>query len=134
MLKASFSRLSIVSLPVRHFAKGKNSYHARKAAFKAKLDAAQDELNNLPKFSNLIRQLYRRSHPDILRASHLEFAQINDQSMQILNSILTSIKTYNEYPPQIVKNVPFYLKTTGSDNLSCVELNIRTAGGDSKKQ
>jgi hypothetical protein len=52
--------------------------------------------------------------------------------MQILNGILNTIKQYNEYPPQIIKRVPFYLRESGND-LKCVELRIQTAGGDCRR-
>lgn len=131
MLRSSFSRVSYSGISVRNFTRPKNSYLARKEANKNR--AAQSE-DDLPKFSTMIRQLYRKSHPDLLRASHPMFAAENDQSMQVLNSVLTAIKTYNEFPPQIVKNIPFHLKVPGTTALNCVNLNIRTAGGDSKKQ
>lgn len=92
----------------------------------------------LPTINVLLRQLYRRAHPDILRASHPALADINDDSMQTLNGVLSTIKEAvegNEYPPQIVKSVPFHMKNTKDTNkIDCVELNIKTAGGDSRKQ
>jgi hypothetical protein len=54
--------------------------------------------------------------------------------MQVLNGVLSAVKTYNEYPPQIVKRIPFHMKTVGADTVTCFHLNIITAGGDSKKQ
>ena len=133
MIRATFSRIKVESISVRSLSKSKNSYLARKESHKSHMAAAQQQDEDTPKFSNMIRQLYRKSHPDLLRASHPDFATSNDQSMQILNSVLTAIKTYNEFPPQIIKNIPFYLKVTGSDSLTHVDLNIRTAGGDSKR-
>lgn len=133
MFRSPFSRIQLISIPIRSLSKSKNSYLARKEALKNLAAQNQQDNGDLPKFSNMIRQLYRKSHPDLLRASHPDFATINDQSMQVLNSVLTAIKTYNEFPPQIVKNMPFYLKNAGSTTLNCVDLNIRTAGGDCKK-
>lgn len=85
----------------------------------------------LPEFQVLLRQLYRKSHPDLLRASHPSAAEVNDSSMQLLNGILTTIKKYNEYPAQIVKTIPFYMKS--GDDLIVVNLKIQTAGGDCRR-
>ena len=85
-----------------------------------------------PIFANLLRQLYRRAHPDILRSANPEYAQINDSSMQLLNGILSTIKQYNEYPSQIIKTIPFYMKSSDG-TLRLVNLSIRTAGGDCRR-
>jgi hypothetical protein len=88
--------------------------------------------NTIPDFQALLRQFYKRGHPDLLRASHPDYATINDQSFQELNGILSSIKTPGEFPPAMIKSVPFYLKKNGAVSLS--ELHIRTSGGDCRKQ
>ena len=86
--------------------------------------------SNTPDFQSLIRPLYKRyrlslghlvwlltlawiarSHPDILRASHPSSAEINEESMQILNGILSTIKTYDS-PPAINKRLIFHIKNT----------------------
>lgn len=87
-----------------------------------------------PEFSLLMRTLYKRSHPDLLRHSHPEKAEINDNSMQILNSIIDSIKRENDYPPQQIKDIPFYLKVASKEELELHVLEIRTPGGECKKQ
>lgn len=90
---------------------------------------------DIPQFSGLLRQFYKQTHPDILRASNSEYADVNDQSWKTLNGILTTIKEVNSYPPQMVKTIPFYMRSTASKTgFKTVELRIRTAGGDCKKQ
>jgi hypothetical protein len=90
---------------------------------------------DLPQFAGLLRQFYRQSHPDLLRASHAEFADINDQSWQTLNGILSTIKEVNSYPPRMTKTIPFYLRAANTESgLKHIELTVRTGGGDCKKQ
>ena len=93
--------------------------------------ALAEEKVQIPEFQVLLRQLYRKSHPDLLRASHPEAAETNDVSMQLLNGILTTIKKYNQYPAQIVKTIPFHVKS--GDQVIVINLKIQTAGGDCKK-
>ena len=94
---------------------------------------------DIPQFAGLLRQFYRQSHPDLLRASHNQQAEVNDQSWQTLNGILSTIKEVNSYPPRMSKNIPFYIRSSEKDAegmivLKHVELRIRTAGGECKKQ
>lgn len=89
----------------------------------------------VPQFAGLLRQFYKQTHPDILRASNSEFADINDQSWKTLNGILSTIKEVNSYPPQMVKTIPFHMRSSSSKTgFKQVDLRIRTAGGDCKKQ
>eukprot|EP01036_Dinobryon_divergens_P034073 gene34073-44024_t len=91
-----------------------------------------------------LRALYKRSHPDILRSTNTEYAQVNSDSMQVLNGILSTVKKANTYPPATHKDIPFYVKSANnnsSDSNNSTEqvvqkhlLCIRTAGGDCKKQ
>ena len=60
-------------------------------------------------------------------------ANQNDESFQVLNGILSTIKA-NEYPPQIVKRIPFNLRSqNGGNDFVQIELVLKTAGGDSRK-
>lgn len=86
----------------------------------------------LPSFSGLLRKIYMKSHPDLLKASHPEYASVNDDSIQVLNGIISTIKEANQYPPQIVKTIPFHVKN-GND-VRCISLDIKTAGGDCRNQ
>ena len=92
----------------------------------------QDD-ESLPEFSTLMRSLYKKVHPDILRARSPIEADVNDSSMKELNGVLSSIKGYNEYPPAMIKQILFYVKAPGSDELKKVSLTLRTAGGDCKR-
>jgi hypothetical protein len=103
-------------------------YAARNAALK---EEEQSTLKDLPKFQTLMRAMYRKVHPDLLKASHPELSKVNDSSMQILNSVITSIKKYNDFPPQIVKSIPFYIIDDGEARL--LQLRILTAGGECQK-
>lgn len=95
--------------------------------------AAQSE--DLPQFSGLLRQFYKQTHPDLLRASHNEYADINDQSWQTLNGILSTIKAVNSFPPRMNKSIPFFMRSSQEQSgFRNVELRIKTAGGDCKKQ
>jgi hypothetical protein len=93
---------------------------------------------DLPTVNVLLRKLYLRAHPDLFRTTHPELATINDQSMQNLNGILTTIKeiaTENQYPPQIVKTISFHIKNSQNrDQIDCVDLYINTGGGDCRNQ
>jgi hypothetical protein len=82
-------------------------------------------------FATLLRQLYRKSHPDLLRHSHPEIAEMNDHSMQVLNGILSTIKT-EQFPQSIWKDITFHLKVAGTNELKPYVLQIRTGGGDCK--
>jgi hypothetical protein len=91
-------------------------------------------------FNILLRQLYMKTHPDILRSLNKDMADVNEESMQVLNNILTTIKS-TEYPPKMIKSLPFYIKNEISESLpsnskesmKLVHLNIRTAGGECRK-
>lgn len=86
---------------------------------------------DLPEFSSLMREMYKKGHPDIVRSADKAKSEINDNSFQVLNGILTTIKT-TAYPPQIIQTIPFYLKT--ETGLRCTELHVKTAGGECKRQ
>jgi len=87
----------------------------------------------LPLFMPLMRQIYKKVHPDLLRNSHPELARVNDTSMQVLNGVLSTIKEFGEYPPQIIKNIPFHM-LDGNGATQLVSLRIMTAGGECKRQ
>lgn len=97
--------------------------------------AQQQNADELPQFSVLLRQFYKQSHPDLLRASNAKHAAVNDESWQTLNGILSTIKERDSYPPVMNKTVPFFVRCTKSTSgLRQVDLKIRTAGGACKKQ
>jgi hypothetical protein len=86
----------------------------------------------LPDFQHLIRQLFKKAHPDLVRSSNEEYAARNEESMQVLNGVLSSIKDTEGYPPAIKKKLQFHMKD-GNGGYSSRELSINTGGGDSKK-
>ena len=43
---------------------------------------------DLPKFQSLIRKLYLRSHPDLIRSNLPEFAKVNESSMQVSQRVI----------------------------------------------
>ena len=96
-----------------------------------------ENMDGIPSFKTLTRQIYRKMHPDLLQHDYPEYSRVNDDSLQTLNSILTSIKKFGEYPPQIVKTLPFHMlvedDTTGRGT-KLVNLRIQTAGGECKRQ
>jgi hypothetical protein len=94
-----------------------------------------ESVDGVPSFAPLMRQIFRKMHPDLLKASFPTLSRENDASLQILNGILTSIKKYGEYPPQIVKNIPFHmLDSEAPGGTRLVSLRIKTAGGECKRQ
>ena len=98
--------------------------------FKSKVES--DE--SLPLFPTLLRNFYKKVHPDLLRAQSPMEAEVNDSSMKELNGVLSSIKVYNEHPPAMVKNIAFYVKgSSGGSGLTKVNLQLKTAGGDCKR-
>ena len=89
----------------------------------------------LPQFSGLLRQFYKQTHPDLLRATHNEFADVNDQSWQTLNGILSTCKEMNSFPPRMTKSIPFYMRSSAEESgFRQINLRIKTAGGDCRKQ
>ena len=92
---------------------------------------------SLPVFPNLLRNFYKKVHPDLLRAQSPMEADVNDSSMKELNGVLSSIKVYGEHPPAMVKNITFYVRgysDNGNGNeLKKVSLQLKTAGGDCKR-
>lgn len=94
---------------------------------------APDSALKPPKFADLMRTIYKRAHPDLLRAKYPKEAENNSDSLQVINSILTTIKSFNSFPPQIVKQIPLVLLPEGGNGdkeLVYVRLSIKTAGGE----
>lgn len=81
-----------------------------------------------------LRQFYKRSHPDVLRSSNPHYADVNSESMQVLNGILSTVKVVNSYPPRTVLDIPFYVKMDTNNQIEKHQLSIRTGGGECKKQ
>ena len=75
----------------------------------------------------------KRSHPDLLRAKYPEAADRNEEGLQIINGILSTIKAFNSYPPQLIKRIPLTLLPEGDEKelLQC-SLEIKTGGGECK--
>ena len=93
----------------------------------------KEKLATLPDFQKLIREVYKKAHPDILYSTYPKEASVNDSSMQILNGIMTTLKSSEEYPPATRKKIPFYIKVSNS-KLECKYLDIQIGGGYCKKQ
>ena len=89
--------------------------------------------DDLPSFSALMRSVYKRTHPDLLRARFPEAATNNAEALQVINGILTTIKRFNQFPPQIISKIPLSMLTKGGDDVMPVVLNIKTAGGECRK-
>ena len=88
---------------------------------------------SLPEFPSLIRNLFKKIHPDILRARSPLEADINDSSIKELNGVLSTLKIYNQFPPVMSKTIIFYVKSNDSNDLSQVSLTLNTSGGDCKR-
>jgi len=89
--------------------------------------------NNLPEFKDLLRQLYRSSHPDLIRSANPEMSIINDISLQKLNGILSTIKERNEFPAATIQDIPFFVKKPNNE-YEKISLRINLAGGDCRHQ
>jgi hypothetical protein len=87
---------------------------------------------SLPTFHNLLRQLYRKIHPDLVRSHSEMMSKVNDTSMQELNGVLSTVKTI-DYPRVIDKRFIFYAKDKDSIYQQH-ELHLKTSGGDCRKQ
>lgn len=101
-----------------------------KRKFESKNISKPEDDSSLIEFQHLLRLFYKKSHPDLLRSSNPEYANLNDNSMQELNGILTIAKQYNEFSARMVKNVPFYIKN--NDKIDFINLRIVTSGGHFK--
>ena len=109
----------------------KERHRQRIAQFAERTKNLYDE-SHLPAFADLMRKIYLRSHPDLLRSSSPEKAAINDESMQSLNGILSIVKTNKEFPAFTDKFIPFYVKI--GNEFQLVELKLKTGGGDCRHQ
>lgn len=106
--------------------------HKQRTAQFAERNKAMYDESSLPVFADLMRKIYMRSHPDLLRASAPEKAAVNDSSMQSLNSVLTIVKRNKEFPTAADKAIPFHVKI--DDEVQLVELKLKTGGGDCRHQ
>ena len=119
------------------FDRSVNKHREKRLARQDSVIARQKRSAELPTVKELLRHLYRRAHPDILRAAHPKLADINSFSIQELNGVLSTIKDNDEenpYPPRISKNIIFHMKNKDDDKTKSCELLIRTGGGDCRKQ
>lgn len=119
---------NVIKVPTLNYSSVNNAKSRRS---RSNSSSTVKETETIPDFHELLRQLYRKSHPDLLRASHPQFAEVNDSSMQLLNGILSTIKKYNEYPAQIVKTIPFHIRD--GEVIKLAHLRIQTAGGDCRR-
>lgn len=105
-------------------------YHGKyKSTPKGAVDTA-----SLPDFASILRNMYKRGHPDLLRASHPDLSRINDDSLQLLNAVITVIKKPSQFPPRTTQDLTFHLRHPEQGHYEKHILEIRTAGGDCKKQ
>ena len=65
------------------------------------------------------------------------YAEANDQSFQLLNGILSTVKLSNEFPPSINQSITFYVRTKAEPSINPptgsftqIKLTVRTTGGD----
>lgn len=93
---------------------------------------SQNNEQNLPTFHSLLRQLYRKTHPDLVRSHSEAMSKINDVSMQELNGVLSTVKT-TDYPRVLDRRFIFYVKDL-NQTYNQHELHLKTSGGDCRKQ
>lgn len=87
---------------------------------------------NKPNLQTLLRSLYKRAHPDIIRHSNPELAEVNNASLQVLNGVLSTLKVANAYPPRLTQSIPFHVRN--GEGIGQYNLRLITAGGDSRGQ
>ena len=106
----------------------------RRKAFQERLHRVNGTGDSNPEFGQLIKLFLKRSHPDVIRHSSPQQADINNRSFQQLNEVLSSIKC-NEYPNLMNKTLTFYMRNENHSNPGLKEVNLTlvTAGGDSRK-
>lgn len=108
----------------------KEKQKLRAQRFNEKMKASKND--DAPNFQSLLRQLYRRSHPDLVKSYSEEMSRVNDNSMKELNGVLSSIKT-TEFPPALDKSFTFYMKDQ-NQSYETFELRLKTSGGECRKQ
>ena len=87
---------------------------------------------NRPFLQSLLRAFYMKAHPDVIRHSKPDLADVNTTSIQVLNGVLSTLKVANDYPPRICQSIPFHVKV--GELIVLHHLELETAGGDSKRQ
>jgi hypothetical protein len=93
---------------------------------------SQNNEQNFPTFHSLLRQLYRKTHPDLVRSHSETMSKANDISMQELNGVLSTVKT-TDYPRVLDRRFVFYVKDM-NQTYNQHELHLKTSGGDCRKQ
>ena len=121
----------------RGMATGSRAQERKRAAMaKLRVAANQNKGEGPPgqSFSALLRQLYKKTHPDLLRSRCSTSADHNDKMWQTVNGVLSTVKE-NAYPPAINQDIKLFLAGPGQPGtpLESVETRIHTAGGDCKR-
>lgn len=98
-----------------------------RANFEKKVEGARQGEEDKQLFETLHRELQRRAHPDVLRATHPVEADLNDGSMQIVNNLLSCVReSGNVIPDEFGGQLDFYLKPVSTDTDSEGELHKAT--------
>jgi hypothetical protein len=130
-LRSSFPFRNCLSHSFSTVVSNRKLRQKEKASRFAQKIAQTNELN-LPTFHALLRQLYRKIHPDLVRSHSETMSKVNDTSMQELNGVLSTVKTV-DYPRVLDKRFIFYAKDINSI-YQPHELHLKTSGGDCRKQ
>jgi hypothetical protein len=128
--------LQISRFPAKSFLPSSRyfSTRARRGGGGGRFVKTGEELKQ-PDFNQLLRNLYKRGHPDILRAYYPTYSNVNNESIQVLNGILDTIRASGEYPPAMKKEIPFFLiEPKNINHVKEYKLKVHTTGGDCKKQ
>ena len=76
----------------------------------------------------MLRQFYKKVHPDLF-GRFPELKEANEESLQVLMSVLETIKSNNaEYVPVRTEKVYFYVRTDKPDHFMKVPVTLRTTG------
>ena len=131
MLRGCHSRVIYLTTKMKLSSK-RQGYKGRRSS-SLETSSNSGEESSLPKFATLMRSVYKRCHPDLMRARFPEAALVNEKGLQTINSVLDTIKKFNSFPPQIIQSIPLALLSQDGNDLLHVTLRIKTAGGDCKR-
>jgi hypothetical protein len=113
--------------------KSQNIAKANAADFKRATSAATNasaDAPRVPTLNEVMRNLYKRIHPDLL-TNYPEQKHINEQSLMTLQGLLNALKDASgdtPYPKIINAILPFYLRGKTSGHFQKSELLLHTTG------
>lgn len=89
--------------------------------------------HSIPSFSDQLRRLYLKVHPDLLSEHHAE-SEVNGSSFAVLNSFIAAMKSGAQVP-QMNFNLKFYVKSDEEESakLKLVDIHVRLSNSNPLK-